>query len=121
MDLLLKFSLVNKQLDKMNNNQNNKNLGERCNGEKIALSLRGISGLTACGQTSYFVYPFCCVSSSGSPFNGKAEKIQVNLDPFTKDASAGEMCEIVNRLLRVTKVSFCETCRSEKTPPILEF
>lgn len=54
--------------------------------------LRGIWGLIACGQTSYFVYPFYCATFSESPCNGTAKKIQVSLDPFTKDGSALRGC-----------------------------
>lgn len=96
------------------------NWEENVMGEKIPVGLRSISELTACGQISYFVNTFIYVTSSGSLCNRKAENIQVSMDPFTKDGSAGETCKIISRLLKATKVSLCKACRNEQTPPILK-
>lgn len=89
-------------------------------GEKIPVDLRGISKLTARGQISYFIDTFIYFTSSGSLCNRKAENIQVNMDSFTKDGSAGKTCKIISRLLKAMKVSLCKACRSEQTPPILK-
>jgi len=104
----------------MNNNGKNPKLEENVMGEKISIGLRGISELTARDQISYFVNTLIYVTSFGSLCNRKAENIQVSMDPFTKDGSAGETCKIISRLLKATKVSLCKACRNEQTPPILK-
>lgn len=76
-------------LDKMNNNQNNKNLGEGCRGKgSLLVMLRAMWGLTAHSQTSCFVHHSAQLPSlDESLCNGKAEKTLIILKPFTEDGS----------------------------------
>lgn len=101
----------------MNNNAKNPKLEENVMGEKISIGLRGISELTARDQISYFVNTLVYVTSFGSLCNRKAENIQVSMDPFTKDGSAGETCKIISRFLKATRCPFVKPAEMSRHHP----